>query len=137
MNILLTGGTGLIGKQLGIELVKNGHTVIGITRNKSDALMNAPYPAEWIEAHLTVAEPDLSGHKVDGVIHLAGENVGEKNWSVEQKTKIKESRAMGTKHLVSSLKDQEALKFFIGASAIARDNAAVRVPSPWAAARTS
>lgn len=118
MNILLTGGTGLIGKQLGIELVKKGHRVIGVTRSKTEALSNAPYPAEWIEANLSTSVPDLSSYKIDGVIHLAGENVGEKNWSTAQKEKIKHSRTNGTKHLVQALKAQDSLRFFIGASAI-------------------
>jgi hypothetical protein len=118
MNILLTGATGLIGKQLGIELVKRGHKITGITRSKSDALLNAPYPAEWVEANLSQEIPNFSQSHFDGVIHLAGESVGDKTWSEAQKLKIKESRTKGTKNLIAALKDMDSLKFFIGASAV-------------------
>lgn len=118
MKILLTGATGLIGKQLGIELVRRGHKVVGLTRSTSAALLNAPFPADWIETNLTQQVPDLSQHQIDGVIHLAGENVGEKNWSDKQKQKIKESRTQGTKNLLAALKNQTSLSFFVGASAI-------------------
>jgi uncharacterized protein len=118
MNILVTGATGLIGKQLGIELVKRGHHVVAITRNKSEALLNAPFPADWLETNLSKDIPDLANYSLDGVIHLAGESVGEKSWSESQKTKIKESRSKGTKNLVAALKNQKNLKFFVGASAV-------------------
>jgi uncharacterized protein len=117
MNILITGGTGLIGKQIGIELVRKGHKLIGITRSKAQALLNAPYPATWIECDLGKSVPDLQAHQIDGVIHLAGENVGEKNWSATQKEKILQSRTNGTKHLLAAL-EGKTLEFFVGASAI-------------------
>jgi uncharacterized protein len=118
MNILVTGATGLIGKQLGIELVKRGHRIVGVTRNKSEAVLHAPFPAEWLEVNLSQEIPDFSNHSFDGVIHLAGESVGEKSWSETQKAKIKESRSKGTKNLVAALQDQKKLHFFIGASAV-------------------
>lgn len=117
MNILITGGTGLIGKQLGLKLTQKGHTLIGITRNQKQARLNAPYPTTWIECDLNKTSPDLSTYKIDGVIHLAGENVGERNWSKEQKEKILNSRTLGTKNLIHATQNQP-LQFFIGASAI-------------------
>src|SRR5688500_6683429 len=107
MNILLTGGTGLIGKKLGIELTRRGHTIYGITRNETEAVLNAPYPADWIECDLSQECPDLHRLKIDGVIHLAGENVGDKAWSEEQKQKIKISRTLGTQNLVKSLESHK------------------------------
>ncbi len=117
MKILVTGGTGLIGKKLGIELVKKGHTVVGITRSASQAMINAPYPATWIECDLGTKVPNLKDHAIDGVIHLAGENVGEKNWSAQQKEKILQSRKLGTKNLLEAV-NHKTLQFFVGASAI-------------------
>lgn len=118
MNILLTGATGLIGKKIGLELVKKGHTLFAITRNIEKAKLTSPFPAQWIQCDLqkdTLAPGTLSS--IDGVIHLAGENVGESQWSKEQKKNILESRTMGTKNLISSLPISR-LQFFISASAI-------------------
>jgi uncharacterized protein len=117
MNILMTGGTGLIGKKLGLELCRRGYTLIGITRNKKQAELLAPYPATWLECDIGQSAPNLNGLQIDGVVHLAGENVGEKNWSQEQKQKILKSRTQGTKNLQAALKGHRH-QFFIGASAI-------------------
>ncbi len=117
MKILITGGTGLIGKKLGIALVKKGHTLVGITRSANQAKISAPYPATWIECDLNTTVPDLKDHDIDGVIHLAGENVGEKNWSPEQKEKILQSRKKGTKNLLAAV-NVKKIQFFVGASAV-------------------
>lgn len=117
MNILITGGTGLIGQQLGLELAKKGHTLFGLTRNKAQAALTAPYPATWIECDIGKQTPDLTSFKIDGVIHLAGESVGENKWSAEQKKKILDSRTHGTKNLLAALRTSQ-YQFFIGASAI-------------------
>lgn len=118
MNILLTGGTGLLGKKIGQLLVKNGHTAYALTRNVEKAKLSAPYPAHWIACDLEKSTCTLPvGVKIDGVIHLAGENVGESSWSKEQKERILSSRTKGTQNLLSSL-NLSSLQFFISASAI-------------------
>jgi len=118
MTLLLTGGTGLIGKHLGLELTRQGHKIVGLTRDKKRALLEAPYPATWIECDIGESIPDLSGYSLDGVFHLAGENVGEKSWSASQKEKIKTSRTRGTDNLCRAVLKLPSVVFFIGASAI-------------------
>lgn len=118
MNILLTGATGLIGKKVGQLLVKNGHTVFAVSRNVEKAKLEAPYPAVWIQADLEKEKLPLSApEKIDGVIHLAGENVGERSWTQNQKERILNSRTQGTRNLVASL-HLDKLPFLISASAI-------------------
>lgn len=118
MNILLTGATGLIGSQLGIELVKRGHTLFAVTRNRKKAQQSAPFPATWIECDLqTQTLPREALKNINGVIHLAGENVGESKWSEQQKKNILDSRTLGTKNLIDSLQGLD-LQFFSSASAI-------------------
>lgn len=118
MNILLTGATGLIGKKVGQLLVKHGHTVFAVSRNVEKAKLEAPYPAIWIECDLEKNTLPLSApEKIDGVIHLAGENVGERSWSAEQKKRILSSRTAGTRNLLASL-HLDKLPFLIGASAV-------------------
>jgi uncharacterized protein len=118
MNILLTGGTGLLGKKIGQLLVKNGHSVFAVTRNVEKAKLVAPYPAQWIACDLEKSTFTIPvGIKLDGVIHLAGESVGEGSWSKEQKERILSSRTKGTKNLLASL-NLTSLNFFVSASAI-------------------
>lgn len=116
--ILLTGATGLIGKELGLALVRKGYTLIGLTRNIQKAKLQAPYPSQWIECDIEKSSPDLSEFQIDAVIHLAGEGIAEKSWSQEQKNKILSSRVQGTKNLAAAIKAQKQLKAIVGASAI-------------------
>ncbi|MCC6137525.1 MAG: TIGR01777 family protein [Bdellovibrionaceae bacterium] len=118
MNILLTGATGLLGKKIGQLLVKNGHSVIAVSRNIEKAKLTAPFPATWIKGDLQDGPLALdTSHTIDGVIHLAGESVGEGSWSEAQKEKILKSRTQGTKHLLASI-NKNHLQFFVSASAI-------------------
>ncbi|MBY0315119.1 MAG: TIGR01777 family oxidoreductase [Bdellovibrionales bacterium] len=116
--ILLTGGTGLIGKELGLQLSRKGYRIIGISRNIKKAALQAPYPAQWIECDLEKTVPALNSYDFHGVIHLAGEGIADQSWSAAQKEKILKSRSEGTKNLVAALSSQKNLEFCIGASAI-------------------
>ncbi|MGE0763876.1 MAG: TIGR01777 family oxidoreductase [Bdellovibrionales bacterium] len=117
MKILMTGATGLIGKELGIELTKQGHQVLLISRDRQKAEHQAPFPCQVIEGDLSsgpIQDSRLS--QVEVVIHLLGESVAEKRWSKAQKNKILDSRVKSTQHLIASL--TQAPKAFLSASAV-------------------
>lgn len=117
MKILMTGATGLIGKELGLELARKGHELLIVSRSAQKARMQVPFPCEVIEGDLTQGVLiDSRLNQVDAVIHLLGEGVAEKRWSKKQKQKIMDSRVLGTRHLVNSF--SRAPKIFISASAI-------------------
>ena len=121
MKILITGATGLIGHEVGKALVREGHTVTIISRNKAKAQTEIPFPCDVIEGDLLqrpIVDPRL--REIEGVLHLLGENVGEARWTQDKKKKILDSRVLGTRNLIASLKQSEAvrLQVFISASAI-------------------
>jgi uncharacterized protein (TIGR01777 family) len=119
MKILITGGTGLIGKELGKALVRAGHEIAVISRNKDKASKDIPYPCSVIEADLQQREiPGNLLNEIQVVIHLAGENVGQGRWSQKRKDSILKSRSQLTKNLIQSLKNSKNLKTFISASAV-------------------
>lgn len=119
MKILLTGGTGVIGRQLGKELVRKGHELIVISRSAEKAKMIVPFPCEVLEGDLGQSiVSDSKLNSIEAVIHLAGENVGEGRWSEDRKNKILESRSVLTENLLSSLKLSSKLKCVIAASAV-------------------
>jgi hypothetical protein len=120
MRILITGATGLLGKKLLIDLLKKGHVVIGVSRDKSKIIelpenqtfswdaMNADFPVEALK-------------QCDAVIHLAGEPVAAKRWNDQVKKTILDSRVMGTRKIISALKKMqknERPSVFICGSAI-------------------
>lgn len=111
MNILITGGTGFIGKELGSQLIKNHHRLIVLSRDKNQSL---PYPGtlvSWEDLELNIDQ-----YEIDAVINLAGESIAQR-WTPRAKRKILESRVQITQKLVRLFQNKK-LKVFISASAI-------------------
>jgi uncharacterized protein (TIGR01777 family) len=87
-NILITGGSGLLGKQLTEELLSKGHTVSHLSRSKG----KNPRVKTFL---WDVDKGQIDEHCIDGVdtiIHLAGAGIADKRWSKERKREIVESR---------------------------------------------
>lgn len=117
MKILLTGATGLIGRKLGIELVRRGHEIFVVSR-RADAALTLPFPCTVLVGDLTrgpLTDPRL--RNVEAAVSLAGENVGDGRWSAERKAQILRSRTEGTRNLWLSL-EGAPLRVFVSASAV-------------------
>ena len=102
-HILITGGTGFIGKELRRTLLQEGHYLIVITRNPKK------YDDEKAKNQQFISwEDDLIPimNTVDVVIHLAGENVFSQRWSEEVKKKIYDSRIDSTRTLVDAMRSR-------------------------------
>jgi len=101
--VLITGGTGMIGKALTQALIERGFNVIILTRNASK---QKPTPsisfAEWDIEKQTIDKKAFA--KADYIIHLAGASVAEKRWNDKRKQEIVRSRVDSGKLLVESLK---------------------------------
>lgn len=115
MKILITGATGFIGKELGKELVRRGHTVRVMSRNIHRARQILPFPAEIISGREGL--PPKALHGIDAVINLAGEPLAAKRWTKQQKEKIRDSRIKITSDLMRLVR-YSPVKTVISASAI-------------------
>lgn len=114
MKILLTGATGMIGQELGIELVRRGHSVTVISRDAAKAKIELPFPCSIIEGDLMqgpVIDERLT--EIEGAIHLAGENLAGGRWTEDRKKRIFDSRVRGTAHLRESFKKSGNRKFHV------------------------
>lgn len=113
-HILITGGTGFIGKELRRTLLQEGHYLIVITRNPKK------YDDEKAKNQQFISwEDDLIPimNTVDVVIHLAGENVFSQRWSEDVKKKIYDSRIDSTRTLVDAMREADSKPdVFISAS---------------------
>ncbi len=118
MKILLTGATGMIGKELGAVLVKEGHQLYVVTRNIKKAKEELFFPCEFIECDLTTEKfSERYCTDIEAVIHLAGDNIGDGVWTEKKKKRIYDSRINSTENLTEIFKDSEKLKVFINMSA--------------------
>lgn len=112
MNILITGGTGFIGRPLSRELRNSGHTVVVTTRQTSDSKEKLTWNPPAI-----IPSDIISGF--DAVINLAGEPVAPGRWTKRRKELIMSSRIDTTLALVESIKKASSKpKVLISASAI-------------------
>ena len=113
-NILITGGSGLVGKKITQLLEKKGYTVAWLSRNPEK------YKQKSFAWDVDQFELDPKAIQwADGIIHLAGEGVADKRWTVKRKKAILESRTQSTALLYASIeKSDKKPEAFISASAV-------------------
>ena len=116
--ILITGGTGLVGKALVKHLVQKNYQVIILTRSIKDlkTTNNVSY-ALWNVKENTI---DIEAvKKADAIIHLAGAGVMDKKWTDEYKKEIEESRTKSSELLIKTLRNNvHKVQVIVSASAI-------------------
>lgn len=100
MRVAISGSTGLIGGALRDHLEAAGHEVVAIVRRREQV---TPGDVYWSAAEGVVDSEALA--RVDAVVHLAGEPIGAKRWTDEQKQRILESRVQGTALLAGAMAD--------------------------------
>jgi hypothetical protein len=96
MNILITGGTGLIGRHLSKALLAEGHELTVLSR-KPDSVAEKCGAA--VRAMATLNEW-LPSQAYDAVINLAGEPIVDQRWTEKRKQALWDSRIALTGELV-------------------------------------
>lgn len=91
--VLLAGGSGFIGQELGLELVRRGYKVVVLTRNPEQVKNTFSFPCEIAEFSLE----NLAGLQVVctgafAIINLAGQPIDTGNWNLHGKKSVYESR---------------------------------------------
>ena len=113
LTVLITGATGLVGRNLSALLEAAGHTVLTLSRGETSS-ENA---YQWNLQEEVIPQEALE--RADAVVHLAGENIAGKRWSEAQKKKILESRVLSTRLLVQAMKEcTSPPEVFLSASAV-------------------
>lgn len=116
--VLITGGTGLVGKALSKALQQKGYKVIILTRDVS---------GKQTSVHVSFAAWDVKKQWLDTtalqvadhIIHLAGAAVVEKKWTEAYKNEIRQSRTESSRLLIDSLQNNpNKVRTVVSASAI-------------------
>jgi uncharacterized protein (TIGR01777 family) len=93
--VLVTGGTGLIGKHLVAALIAAGHDVIVLTHAHANAA-DLPAPIRLI----TKLDQIADDARIDAIINLAGEPIATGLWTLRKRQKILRSRLTLTRSIV-------------------------------------
>lgn len=115
-NVLITGGTGFIGKYLTDVLIANGFSVSILTRSERKNTDFVTYYKWDLTRHYIDENAILNA---DYIIHLAGEGIVEKRWTKKRKQVILESRTQPIELIHAILeKHHKTLHAFVSASAV-------------------
>ena len=111
-NIIISGGSGLVGQRITELLEKKGYEVAWLSRSRQGR-KSFLWDVEKQEIDQEAME------WADAIIHLAGAGVAEKRWTAERKKLIFESRTQSTQLLFSAIeKSVKKPSAFISASAV-------------------
>ncbi|MBD3220137.1 TIGR01777 family protein [bacterium] len=108
MDVLMTGGTGLIGQTLIPLLLERGDRVTVVTRDANRVRQTLPTGAEPLEADPAVVGPWLDhATRADAIVNLVGESVATGFWTRGKKRRLRRSRLRPTSHLADVLRDRD------------------------------
>lgn len=115
-NVLLTGGSGFIGKHLTDVLIEAGFSVSVLSRSDKEDTLRIKY-YKWDLKKNYIDENAVLN--TDYIIHLAGEGIVDKRWTDKRKKAILESRTKPVDLIFSVLeKNNKKLEAFVSASAV-------------------
>ncbi|HEX3024779.1 MAG TPA: TIGR01777 family oxidoreductase [Chitinophagaceae bacterium] len=102
--VLITGGTGMIGKHLTKMLLEKGYEIIVMSRKSGVGSRESGVSfAEWNIKNQTIDADAIA--KADYIFHLAGASVAEKRWTAKRKKEIVDSRTQSSTLIVKALKE--------------------------------
>ena len=120
MNIVVTGGTGFIGRALCLSLSRQGHRVTVLSRKQpagSELFGSFVTTVEWNGRDPGAWEESLEG--ADAVINLAGAPIADARWTESRKRLLTDSRVQLTQRLVDAISRRSAKpRVLISASGI-------------------
>lgn len=113
--VLITGGTGSIGRRLTQLLLQQGYQVAYLSRSNKAIPDVTVYQWDINKGHV---DPQAIA-TADHIIHLAGAGIADERWTDQRKEEILKSRTQSTELLAQALtRNKHHVKSFIASSAI-------------------
>jgi uncharacterized protein (TIGR01777 family) len=110
MRVFITGGSGLIGRNLARVLLESGHHAVILSR-RADQIRRDP--SMWAY-QVIQGDPKTPGRwqeEIDGcdaVVNLAGHNIFEERWTSAVKAKIRDSRVYAAEQVVAAIRQAQS-----------------------------
>ncbi len=115
MKILITGGSGLVGRKLTEILQVKAYEVGWLSRKIQPNNEVPTYICNYLSGEIDTKAITSA----DIIVHLAGANIGEKRWSKKRQKVITDSRVKTAELIFDTLKkNKHQLKAFVSASAV-------------------
>jgi len=115
MDVLITGGSGLVGSHLSKKLKEKGYEVAILSRKKHGDPDTRTYL--WDPGKNKIEKEAID--KAGFIIHLAGANISDKRWTKKRKQEIVDSRVETAKLLFNKVSESKTRpKAFISSSAV-------------------
>lgn len=113
--ILITGGSGLVGRAISELLVKQGHEIRWLSREQGYSGVIQKF--KWDVKTGYADEKAFDG--VESIIHLSGAGIIDKSWTKAYKKEILDSRVKSSQLLFDTLlKNKFKITTLVGASAV-------------------
>ncbi len=113
-NVLISGGSGMIGRRLTTLLLERGHRVSHLARSHHNSQVKTFL---WAPDKGSMDEDALA--EADVVVHLAGAGVADERWNERRKALIRSSRVDSARIIIDALrKDLRKVRTVISASGI-------------------
>ena len=102
MKVVITGGSGFLGRAVTSALLSEGHHVTWLTRASRG-------PVPGVETREWTPDGTAGGwaHALDGsdaLLNLAGESIGEGRWNEARRALIRDSRLLATRSVVQAIR---------------------------------
>lgn len=105
MRVIITGGSGLIGRALARELGGAGHDIVVLTRDPGRAgrlppgVRAAKWDGKTAQGWSALLDADTA------IVHLAGESIAEGRWTAEKKRRIRDSRVVSGQAVMDAIRE--------------------------------
>lgn len=121
MRVFITGGSGLIGRNLARSLLESGHRAVILSRRADQVRRD---PSMWAY-HIVPGDPTTPGRwqeeveGCDAVVNLAGQSIFGKRWNGAVQARIRDSRVHSAEQVASAIRQaRERPKVLVHGSAI-------------------
>ena len=106
MRVVITGGTGLIGRALARDLGGSGHDVVILTRDpdRAGSLPPGARAARW-DGRTAQGWVSLLDTADTAIVHLAGDSIAQGRWTAEKKRRIRDSRVVSGQAVLDAIRE--------------------------------